>query len=371
MNKKNTTIGLGTLVVLAVAILSILLGEDLTQFLPITGEPAGSSTANNSLPPEPAEWYDIYFTNPTCPPEEERTGGLDEIIANDILQAETRVDVAAFDLDAEPIVDALITLEERGIEVRVVTDEDNADLSSIRRLRRNGISVVEDKRRGLMHDKFVVIDGRFLWTGSMNLTTNGVYCNNNNIVRFDSPRLAANYTTEMDEMYNDRLFGPDSPDNTPNETLTIHGIQLENYFAPEKELAPVIARAVARAQDEILFMAFSFTDDQIGEAILGRADAGVSVRGVFETTGSDTEFSYYPIMQAARLSNLEVRTDGNPRIMHHKVIIIDRETVIFGSFNFTDSANRRNDENIVIVHDPVFTGFFVEEFETVWQEAQP
>jgi phosphatidylserine/phosphatidylglycerophosphate/cardiolipin synthase-like enzyme len=56
--------------------------------------------------------------------------------------------------------------------------------------------------------------------------------------------------------------------------------------------------------------------------------------------------------------------------MHHKVFIIDRETVIFGSFNFSDSANRRNDENILIVHDPVFASFFVEEFEAVWQEAQ-
>jgi phosphatidylserine/phosphatidylglycerophosphate/cardiolipin synthase-like enzyme len=75
-------------------------------------------------------------------------------------------------------------------------------------------------------------------------------------------------------------------------------------------------------------------------------------------------------MQDSGLETVQVRQDSNPHIMHHKVIIIDRETVIFGSFNFSDSANRRNDENILIVHDPVFTGYFVEEFETVWQEAK-
>ncbi|MCA9975265.1 MAG: hypothetical protein KC413_05925, partial [Anaerolineales bacterium] len=174
---------------------------------------------------------------------------------------------------------------------------------------------------------------------------------------------------EMDEMYDGRQFGPSSSDNTPNEQLTIQGVSVENYFGSEKEIAPIIARAVARSQSEILFLAFSYTDDQVGEAMLGRAEAGVTVRGVFETTGSDTSYSYYPVMNALNMTNLAVRTDGNPRIMHHKVIIIDRSTVIFGSFNFSDSANSRNDENIVIVHDPTFTSYFIEEFETVWEEA--
>jgi phosphatidylserine/phosphatidylglycerophosphate/cardiolipin synthase-like enzyme len=328
-----------------------------------------------SAPPSPTTandptWYDISFTDPDCLPEEERSGGLDELIAADLLRAQTQVDIAAYDLDAEPIVNALIELEKRDIPVRVVTDEDNADQSAIRRLRRNGISVVEDKRRGLMHNKFIIIDGYIVYTGSLNYTTNGVYCNNNNLVRIESSRLAANYRAEMDEMYNERQFGPDSPENTPNEQLTIGGVPVENYFAPEKKLAPIIADAVANAQSEILFMAFSFTEEQIGEAMLARAAAGVPVRGVFETVGSDSDYSYYGRMQDSGLETVQVRQDSNPHIMHHKVIIIDRETVIFGSFNFSDSANRRNDENILIVHDPVFTGYFVEEFETVWQEAK-
>ncbi|NOZ71620.1 MAG: hypothetical protein GXP38_06865 [Chloroflexi bacterium] len=315
-------------------------------------------------------WYDIYFTVPTCPPQTERVGGLDSLIAKDLLQAQTQVDMAAFDLDAEPIVNALITLEERGVTVRMVTDEDNGDLSSIRRLRRHGISVVEDKRRGLMHDKFIVIDGRYVWTGSLNFTSNGIYCNNNNIVRFDAPGLAENYTTEMDEMYDQRLFGPDSPDNTPNPELVIHGVTVQNDFAPEKRLVPMVSRAVASAEQEILFLTFAFTSKEIGEAMLGRADAGVSVRGVFETVGSENEFSYYTIAGREDLANLDVRQDSSPGLMHHKVFIIDRTTVVFGSFNFTDSANRKNDENIVIVHDPAFAAPFVQEFERIWQETK-
>lgn len=379
MNKKTTSFG-SILVIVILGILSLVFGQDfLGELNPIdngtlslngsssTTADTGSSVTTSTS----ADWYDIYFTDPPCPPEAERSGGVDETIAADLLDATVQVDVAAFDLDSEPITNALIELEKRGITVRVVTDTDNADLSSIRRLRRNGISVVEDKRSALMHDKFIVIDGRFVWMGSLNYTTNGVYCNNNNLVRFDVPRLAANYTAEMDEMVNDRSFGPTSPDNTPQEQLTVNGVRLENYFASEKKLAPIIAQDVEQAEQEILFMAFSFTNDEIGTAMLSRAQDGLSVRGVFETTGSDTEYSYYPVLSAAGLSNVQVRQDGNPRIMHHKVIIIDRRIVIFGSYNFTDSANNSNDENIIIVHDPTFASYFVEEFETVWAEAKP
>ena len=327
------------------------------------------------LNPEPVviaragdDWYEIYFTNPDCGPEEERRGGLDETIAEDMRTAELAVDVAAYDLDAGPIVDALVELAERGIRLRVVTDSDNATLPGINRLRRAGISVVEDNRSALMHNKFIVIDGRFVWTGSMNLTSNGAYCNNNNFVRFDSPELAANYRVEMDEMVNGG-FGPTSPVNTPNGKISFDGVLVETYFAPETRLAPLIAQVIAGAQSEILFMAFAFTHEDVGEAIIERAANTIAVRGVFETTGSNTPFSYFPAMQAAGFDHLQVRQDGNSRLMHHKVIIVDREIVIFGSFNFTASANDSNDENLVIVHDPTFTGFFVEEFETVWNEA--
>ena len=202
---------------MVLAVIAAVFGIDL----------GGGDGANGSLPyislsdqQEVEDWYDIYFTNPSCPPEEERVGGLDETIAADLATAEVRVDVAAFELDSETLADALIALEARGVPVRVVTDEDFGEERSVRRLRRGGISVVEDDRRALMHNKFIVIDGRITYTGSMNFSSNGIYCNNNNLVRIDSPRLAANYIAEMDEMYNDRSFGPTSPINTPNEQLT-------------------------------------------------------------------------------------------------------------------------------------------------------
>ncbi|MEM9774412.1 MAG: phospholipase D-like domain-containing protein [Chloroflexota bacterium] len=353
------------------ALIAGFFGVNLVDDDPI-GQTSGSGAPPVAVPTEIInnDWYEIYFTDPTCPPEEDRIGGVDEVIAVDLDFAEVQIDIAAFDLDSEPIIAALIRArQERDINVRVVVDDEHTPASTINRLRRNGMSVIEDKRSALMHNKFIVIDGRFLWTGSMNFSSNGVYCNNNNLVRIDSPRIASNYLAEMDEMYFDRIFGPRSPENT-QFTFVVNGVEVENYFAAEDELAPIIGRVIARADDEVLFMAFSFTSDDIGEQVMERGEAGLTVKGVFETTGATNRYSYYGDLVDAELPNVEVRRDGNSRIMHHKVFILDRKVVILGSYNFTGNANDNNDENILIVHDEEFANFFVEEFDTVWNEAR-
>lgn len=253
--EQQSRAGLWAIIGIVVVIVAGALGiniEELTD---------GSVSEEDLLPSqEVLDWYEIYFTNPTCPPEEERFGGVDETIAEDIRSAEFQVDIATFDLDSEPIIEALIDAEDRGLLVRVVTDNEHNPEGTTNRLRRNGISVIEDQRSALMHNKFIVLDGFVVWTGSLNFTTNGVYCNNNNLVRFEFPELASNYSAEMDEMYNDREFGPTSSRNT-TDRLEIQGIEVENYFASEAEVARVVARTIARADQEVLFMAFSFTNE--------------------------------------------------------------------------------------------------------------
>jgi phosphatidylserine/phosphatidylglycerophosphate/cardiolipin synthase-like enzyme len=316
------------------------------------------------------DWYQVWFTNPTCPPEDQRVGGLDEKISADIDRARTQVDVAAYHLEAPPILEALIEARKRGLTVRVVVDDGQTPATVVNRLRRNGMSVVEDRRSAFMHNKFAVIDHTVVWTGSMNFSPGDVYCYNNNLVRLESPELAANYTAEFEEMFVDRQFGPTSPRNTETQ-LTINGVRVENHFAPEGNVAANIARVIARAGEEVLFMAFSFTSEVIGEAVIERAQNGLTVRGVVEHFGSNTAGSYFGDFRRARLENLQVRRDGNPRLMHHKVFIIDRSIVIFGSFNFSNNADNSNDENVLIIYDPAFAAHFVEEFELVWAEAPP
>ena len=70
-------------------------------------------------------------------------------------------------------------------------------------------------------------------------------------------------------------------------------------------------------------------------------------------------------------AGLDVRLDGNPRNMHHKVIIIDGQIVVTGSYNFSASAEERNDENTLILHNPDIAAQFLAEFQRVYAAAEP
>jgi len=67
---------------------------------------------------------------------------------------------------------------------------------------------------------------------------------------------------------------------------------------------------------------------------------------------------------------VDIRIDGNEGLMHHKVFIIDEKTVIFGSYNFSQSAEERNDENVIIVYNEAIAQQFMQEFQRVWKVAR-
>jgi phosphatidylserine/phosphatidylglycerophosphate/cardiolipin synthase-like enzyme len=75
--------------------------------------------------------------------------------------------------------------------------------------------------------------------------------------------------------------------------------------------------------------------------------------------------------QRLKDSNVSVRLDGNPHLMHHKFMVIDGYIVVTGSYNWSSAAEDRNDENIVVILDRDVVQRFVQEFERVWQTASP
>lgn len=337
----------------------------------------GSRTVTETVS---GDWIRVYFTSPRYPDDDAyHHGGLDEELAAVIEQAESSVDMVAYDLDLDSVVSALIAAHRNGVQVRVVVESDNADEQAVADLRQAGVPLVEDERdSGLMHNKFVVIDGQWVWTGSWNLTYNGTYRNNNNVVLIASPALAENYTAEFEEMFTGQ-FGPTSPADTPHpqviitvetgtgEEKQVQRVEVENYFAPEDQVAAQVIAEIEGAQERIRFMAFTFTSDEIADAMLERARAGVVVQGVIESRNTGGEYSEYQRLQAAVH---DVLPDGNPYVMHHKVIIIDDATVILGSYNFTASAEEDNDENLLIIHDAEVAALFVAEFGRVYEQAR-
>jgi phosphatidylserine/phosphatidylglycerophosphate/cardiolipin synthase-like enzyme len=339
---------------------------------------AGTGVATSgpgAAPTASGDWYTIYFTDPKYPDRPaERHGGIDEHFVEFLDGARRSLDIAIYDFDLDNAADALVRAKGRGVQVRMVMDsdtlnntKDQAVQRAIGKVKGAGIPIVGDNRQPIMHNKFVVRDGDTVWTGSWNFTTGDTYRLNNNAVILRSSDLADNYATEFRKMFEAKQFGPNKAKGVPHPTITLDGARIENYFAAEDGVAQRVAAQIRQAQHSIRFLAFSFTHDGIAQAVLDRAKAGVAVSGVFERTGSETRFSEYGKMKQA---GLDVYQDGNPYVMHHKIFILDDDTVIFGSFNFSDNADKDNDENLLIVHDAGFARPFVEEFDRVLAVAK-
>ena len=128
--------------------------------------------------------------------------------------ARVSLDIAAFELNNPLLTEAILAAAARGLRVRVVTDDEHGLRASdglIDQLQTAGIPVVDDGRSALMHNKFVLIDALSVWTGSMNLTVNGVDRHNNNLLELRSPEAVRRYQAEFDEMFAQGRFGPRSP----------------------------------------------------------------------------------------------------------------------------------------------------------------
>jgi phosphatidylserine/phosphatidylglycerophosphate/cardiolipin synthase-like enzyme len=313
------------------------------------------------------DWYNVYFTNPGSPNSLTYRGGPEEHLAAAIDQARLSVDVAIYDFDLWRLRDALLAADQRGVVVRFLCDGNNLAKPEIQALYEAGIEIKGSRGYGLMHNKFVIIDRREVWTGSMNFTRTGAYLNNNNLIRIRSQKLAQNYQVEFEEMFIDGLYGSSSPANTPYPSLLIEETQIEVYFSPDDGTEAHIIRLLSEAEASIYFMAYSFTSSAIADAMIDRAQSGVTVAGVFERTQYRSNIGSEFISFTA--AGLDVRLDGNPRNMHHKVIIIDECVVITGSYNFSSSAVRFNDENSIIIHNEEIARLYLGEFERVFNEA--
>ncbi len=313
-------------------------------------------------------WFELYFTNPVSPLSPQGTGGVDGPLVEALDAARLSIDVAAYSLSLNSVRNALIRAHERGVTVRMVMESTNMDRSDPQKLIEAGIPIFGDNRDGLMHDKFIVIDRSEVWMGSMNFTDAGAYDDNNNLMRIHSPKIAEDYTVEFEEMFKDDMFGPDVVAQTPNPTVEIDGIRIDVLFSPDDGVLAALVPLLEGAQESIYFLAYSFTSNQLGEIVRLKAEEGITVAGVMDDeqirSNQGTEFD--PFRQA----ELDVRRDGIDGLLHHKVFIIDESIVVFGSYNFSQNAEERNDENLMIIYNPVIARQFLLEFQRVQDEAQ-
>ncbi len=311
--------------------------------------------------------------------------GIDTHIVNFFGKATKTLHGAFFEIREQKFVDALVAAAKRGVEVKILTDNasyffknEDGTLAArklnlfIQQLVDAGVQVKRDQNRAaLMHNKFCIIDGRYVWSGSVNLTdTYATNCNNG--VEMESPEMAVIYEREFDKKFKKQLFGKRAPSYADQQKAKVDGIPMETWFAPEDDPMSRILVLLNGAKKSVHFMQFAFTDEGVTTILLTKFKAGVEVGGIFDrrlyrSTGPYGDFS--TLTQAG----VPVQLYAGKGLFHHKVFIIDAGTphavVITGSQNASSNGNNNNDENVLIMHDQRIGDLYMAEYDRVHTES--
>jgi phosphatidylserine/phosphatidylglycerophosphate/cardiolipin synthase-like enzyme len=397
---------------------------------------------------------DSRYTEPYR--QQTRSGDhLEELIVAAISSARSTVDIAVQEFRLPGIAQALANRQRSGIKVRLIVENlynrplslaapqlavlpkreqeryaelvrladankdgslseaeiSNGDALAI--VRDAGIPVIDDtadgsKGSGLMHHKFVVVDGKTVIVTSANFTTSDIHGdfnstasrgNPNNLLRLSSPELAKLFTQEFDIMWGDgpgrkpdSKFGVKKP-MRPIARIQVGSATVAVQFSPATSKTPwpqtpngLIDRTLAKAKTSVNLALFVFSAQQLANTLEAKSQQGVGIRALV-----DSSFVYRPYSEAMDMMGasllqdckLEVEnrpwakpltTVGMPKLpvgdrLHHKFGVVDGKTVITGSHNWSEAANRANDETLLVVESPTVAAHFEREFDRLYQGA--
>ena len=140
------------------------------------------------------------------------------------------------------------------------------------------------------------------------------------------------------------------------------------YFSPRGGCTEAVVAALGQAKSTVLVQAYSFTSAPIAKALVEAAKRGVKVQTILDKSQKGEKYT-----SATYLTNSGLRPmiDSAHAIAHNKVMVIDGQLVITGSFNFTKSAEENNAENLFIIRDSVLAARYTENWQNHLAHSKP
>jgi len=129
------------------------------------------------------------------------------------------------------------------------------------------------------------------------------------------------------------------------------------YFSPHGEATSAIRQALNNAKSTVLVQAYSFTSAPIADALVKAHKRGVKVQVILDKSQKTQKYSSADFLAN---SGIPTRIDAAHAIAHNKVMVIDNEVVITGSFNFTKAAEEKNAENLLVIHNKQLAAQYIE-----------
>ncbi len=295
---------------------------------------------------------------------------LEDTIINFINGANKRLEIAVQELENIKIAEAIIDARKRKVLVKIVLEQDYLKSSTAKKnpwmsggsneenrmiqnaLFRAKIDLKLDYNTGIFHQKFIVRDRASVLTGSTNFTPTGTYNNLNHVVIIHDTKIAKIYAKEFKEIQRGH-FGKfnASHDSRPLDTV-VSNIPIKVLFAPDHNPEMEIMKQMLKAKSRIDFAIFTFSKSSgIDDTMIKLLKFGTSITGAFDGQQGAQDWAAIPALKSngAKLSSIGKKGDLGK--LHHKLMVLDDQVVIAGSFNYTGPANQINDENIIILGD--------------------
>lgn len=319
---------------------------------------------------------------------------LDDMLISYINACVSTLDIAIYNSYSPNatagIAGAINAAYARGVQVRVIYDGSTS--SVMIPLLNVGIPLLASptgSSYGIMHNKFVLFDAAssnanlpFVWTGSTNWTTAQIDGpDKNSAIVIQDQALALGYKIEFEEMWGSTTmvpntslskFGPDKIDNTPH-SYVIGGKVVNSYFSPSDGANAKIIAAITTANSDIDIATMLITRSDISNALIGKYTSGLTNVNLVLDSQNPSGNQLSALQSGITASQVVTYTGSG--IMHHKFMVIDNfdsssdPQVLVGSHNWSNSAETRNDENILIVHDANITNQYYQAFAYLYQQA--
>lgn len=321
---------------------------------------------------------------------------LERVITDFIAGARSTLSVAVQELDSPVIAQALLDASWRGVRVELFLEqdylrsplvgnppkppvprpgetpaaalhrmqwlEDETELAENRRilaaLLRSDVQVRGDYNPQIFHQKFVLrdYDGRAgptsaLLSGSANFTLTDTHRNLNHVFVFRNAFVCRQYATEVAQL-RAGSFGRGMHGDIP-QVYDLAGVPVKVLFAPDHTPELEIVKQMLKGTQEIVFAIFTFAGSSaIDDAMLALARGGMKVRGVLDPAQAAHDWAAPKWLVHDNIELFVPRRTGvfqDLRKLHHKLMVVDEQVVVAGSFNYTAPANEFNDENIFVV----------------------
>lgn len=253
-----------------------------------------------------------------------------------IRQSKQSIYLVMFGLSDPAILKALAKKTEERVEPTVYYDTNGSP--NIYRMLGGGCETHPIRQVGFMHHKVLILDGEMVFVGSANMTTQSLRMHDNLVIGLSSKKIAAFLKQKV-------------PYSIGHLRTAVGGQDVDLWILPDPNgnALAELKKSLRKAQRSIRAALFTFTHPSLADELLLAKKRGIAVTVVIDThSGLGASAKTVAALQKA---GIQVLFSQGVQLLHHKFVLVDDQTLVAGSANWTKAAFTKNSDCLVFLHN--------------------